>query len=106
MKVVLSDQAEADLETIADWIAKDSPRRAVAFVGELKARCGALARFPARYPVIVKRNARAIRRCVHRNHLILFEFDGAADVMVVRILHGAQDYLALLDATSTVNEDG
>ena len=36
MKVVLSAAAENDLENIADTIAKDNPRRALTFVGELR----------------------------------------------------------------------
>ena len=39
MKLVLTEEARADLVRIADWIARDSPRRAVTFVDEVEAHC-------------------------------------------------------------------
>jgi toxin ParE1/3/4 len=36
VRVVLSNQAETDLEEIGDYIAADSPARAVSFVRELR----------------------------------------------------------------------
>ena len=48
MKVVITAAAEDDLEAIAERIARDSPRRALAFVEELRACCLPLARSPRR----------------------------------------------------------
>ena len=42
-------QAERDLETIGDYIAKDSPRKAISFVRELRAQCVKITRSPQGY---------------------------------------------------------
>jgi plasmid stabilization system protein ParE len=46
MIVVLTAEAEADLEQIADDIAADNPMRALSFVGELRELCERLAEIP------------------------------------------------------------
>jgi toxin ParE1/3/4 len=46
MRFRFSRRAEADLEEIADYIARDSPTRAASFVQELRARCRQLSEFP------------------------------------------------------------
>lgn len=39
MIVEFSDEAESDLEQIADYIAKDNPRLALSFAQELRGKC-------------------------------------------------------------------
>jgi len=39
MRVILTVQAELDLEEIGDYIAADNPERALSLVGELRAHC-------------------------------------------------------------------
>ena len=46
----LSPRAAADLEEIADYIARDNPVRAATFVAELEAKCQAVAETPDLYP--------------------------------------------------------
>lgn len=41
MIVLITRQAEADLERIGDYIARDNPRRAISFIGELIANANA-----------------------------------------------------------------
>jgi len=107
MKVVISAAARADLRSVGDWIAKDSPRRAVTFIRELVGRCQGLATNSARYPVVTTVRGRAIRRCVHGDYLVFFEIErSAAVVHVLRVLHGAREYGTLLGgADETGNED-
>jgi plasmid stabilization system protein ParE len=50
--VVITEEAEADLEQIGDAIAVDSPERALSFVRELRGRCEGLAEFPKAYPPV------------------------------------------------------
>jgi toxin ParE1/3/4 len=51
MIVVISDEAEAELEAIGDWIAQANPTRTLSFVMELQApvrgSLGCAERFPA-----------------------------------------------------------
>ena len=59
MSVVISATAEGDLERIADRIAMNSPRRALAFVQELRGCCEDLAVFPRRFPLVARYEIRA-----------------------------------------------
>ena len=44
--VIFSAKAEDDLEEIADYIAVDSPRRALSFIHKLREQCQKLELFP------------------------------------------------------------
>jgi toxin ParE1/3/4 len=46
MRCSFSHLAALDLEEIADYIARDNPRRALSFVRELQERCAKIASFP------------------------------------------------------------
>jgi len=39
MRFRFSRRAEADIEEVGDYIARDNPARAVTFIAELRARC-------------------------------------------------------------------
>ncbi|MCY1740714.1 type II toxin-antitoxin system RelE/ParE family toxin [Ensifer sp. SL37] len=95
MIVEFSGEAESDLEQIADYIAKDNPLRALAFVQELRARCEALAYGPLAFPLVPRYEGHNIRRRVHGNYLIFYRAE-AERVLIVHVLHGALDYAALL----------
>jgi toxin ParE1/3/4 len=49
-RLLLSPRTAADLEEIADYIARDNPVRAASFVAELEATCRAVAASPQLYP--------------------------------------------------------
>ena len=51
MRCVFSTFAEADLEEIADYIARDKPRCALSFIGEIRERCQSLVAFPEAAPL-------------------------------------------------------
>ena len=91
MKVAFTEPAEADLEEIGDWIARDNPSRAVSFVLELRASCLDIGRRPNAYPFVLHRRQDSIRRRVHGNYLIFYRIGDAA-VEVLHVLHGARDY--------------
>ncbi|MCO1345946.1 type II toxin-antitoxin system RelE/ParE family toxin (plasmid) [Burkholderia multivorans] len=95
MKVRLSSEARQDLIAIGDYIARDNPSRARSFVQELTNKCASLANMPLSYPVVPRYEAKGIRRRVHGNYQIFYRVDGD-QVFVVRVLHGARDYEALL----------
>lgn len=95
MKVVLSEQAERDLEEIGDFIAVDDPGRARSFVREIRASCAGLASMPRRFPVVGQRNGLAVRRRTHGAYLIFYR-EASSRVEVIRILHGTRDHIRLL----------
>lgn len=49
MRIVFTGAAEADFESIGDFIAADNPLRAVSFVQELRQACEGLASFRANF---------------------------------------------------------
>jgi toxin ParE1/3/4 len=95
LKVVFADAALQDLLEISSWIAEDSPRRALSFVGELRAACRGLGRYPRRFQLVSRYAGREIRRRVHGAYLIFYEVE-RSEIRIIRILHGARDYDPLL----------
>lgn len=95
MKLVITDEARANLVQIADRIARDNPRRAISFLNEIEAHCRQISKTPFAYPALSGREAGGIRRTVHGNYLIFYRVEPRR-VAVIHILHGARDYEALL----------
>jgi toxin ParE1/3/4 len=95
MKLVITDEASADLFAIGEWISVDNPRRALSFVDELKARCNRLIDAPQAYPLVPRHEASGVRRLPHGNYLIFYRVRDNT-VEIVHVLHGARDYEAIL----------
>lgn len=89
MRVVLSNQAEVDLEEIADYIAADNPVRAVSFVRELRVHFEQIAKAPLAYAQRSELGD-GVRCCTHGNYLILF-IPNEGEVLVARVVHGRRD---------------
>jgi len=51
MNCFFSTIAEVDLEEIADYIARDNPRRALSFIHEIRERCQKIVIFPESAPL-------------------------------------------------------
>jgi plasmid stabilization system protein ParE len=88
MIVHLSAEAEDDLETIGDYIARDNPARAISFLRELRAKCLGLADLPERFPLVPRYEAMGMRRRGHGNYLIFYRID-VERVVIIHILDGA-----------------
>lgn len=95
MKVRFSAEAKADLAQIAGYIGADDPERAISFIDQLEATCLSLADFPGRFPLLDRYEKSGVRQLVHGNYLIFYRVEDGG-VMVLRVLHGARDYMALL----------
>jgi plasmid stabilization system protein ParE len=91
VKVVLSRNAEHDLEAIGDWIAGDNPARATSFVAELSKACKAIGRAPRRFPLVDRARDPTLRRRVYGNYLIFYDV-GVTAVEILHVLHGVRDY--------------
>lgn len=72
MRVVITPEAQSDLQRIALRIANDNPPRAISFVGELRQAAKALAGLPHGYPLIPRYEAQGIRRRSYRRYAILY----------------------------------
>ncbi|WP_387692841.1 type II toxin-antitoxin system RelE/ParE family toxin [Photorhabdus sp. RM71S] len=97
MIVQLTSEAEDDLEHIADYIARDNPRRALSFIMELRDKCMSLADMHQAFPLVQRYECHGIRRRVHENYLIFYRVE-AEQVVVVHVLHGAMDYATILSS--------
>ncbi|MBR0755806.1 type II toxin-antitoxin system RelE/ParE family toxin [Bradyrhizobium jicamae] len=95
MIVVLTAEAEADIEQITTYVAEQSPQSALKLVRELRARCESLADAPRGYPLVPRYEDHGIRRRPFGNYLIFYRV-GADTIEVIHVLHGARDYERLL----------
>lgn len=95
MRVRLSSEARQDLFAIGDYIARDNPPRAQPFVAELAAKCASLGEMPKAHSLVPRYAQKGIRRRVHGNYQIFYRADDA-EIVVIRVLHGARDHTALL----------
>ncbi len=96
MKLRFSRLSRNDLVSIGGWIAKDNPERAVEYVFEIEATCQRLIDFPFTGEKIGRYQKEEIRRKVQGSHVVLYTVR-AEMFFVVRVIHGAQDYLRFLD---------
>ena len=89
-------EAEADLLSIALYIAADSPRQAEKMIARLRARCTALSSqiFLGRPRPELGEDMRGL---VERPYLIVYRVIGA-DAEIVAIVHGARDLPSVLTA--------
>jgi toxin ParE1/3/4 len=93
--VVVTAEAESDLEQIASYIAEQSVEIALKFVQGLRDKCDSLADAPRGYPLVPRYEHLGIRRRPFGNYLIFYRV-GPDAIEVMHILHGARDYEPLL----------
>ena len=84
MRIVFTQTAETDFESIGDFIALDNPLRAVSFVQELRQACEGLASFPRRFPEADNFEAAGVRRRSYRSYAILYRLDDSGGVIILR----------------------
>ena len=85
----LSPRAAADLEEIAEYIAKDNPVRASSFVADLLVACAKIPAVPGAYPLRPELG-RGVRVAIHGRYMIFFR-DLPDEIRIDRVLHGARD---------------
>ena len=95
MKLAFTDEAFADLRQIGDWIASDNPRRAESFVEELIEACDASVELLRAWRLVERYERHGVRRRTLGDYLIFFRADDT-QVTILRVLHGARDYEAIL----------
>jgi plasmid stabilization system protein ParE len=93
--VVVTAEAESDLDQITTYIAEQSIEIALNFVQELREKCESLADAPRGYPLVPRHVHLGIRRRPFGNCLIFYRV-GTSAIEVVHVLHGARDYERLL----------
>jgi toxin ParE1/3/4 len=93
MHCFFTPAAESDLEEIGDYIAADSPARALLFVQQLRKRCQELCGFPKAYP-LRSDLAPDIRVMAFRHYLICYSLHPDR-VVIERIVQGSRDVQVL-----------
>jgi toxin ParE1/3/4 len=98
MNVRILAAAEAELEAIGDYIARDNPRRAVSFVRELRDKCLGLVDMAFAFPLVPRYEDRGVRHRVHGSYQIFYRVVGQPieRIDVIHVLHGARNYGAIL----------
>ena len=95
MRVVITAAAEADLERIGDFVARDHPRRAVTFIDELVECCERIADAPLAFPLMPRFAHAGIRRRAYRSYLIFYRSTDYR-IEVLHVLNGAQDFESII----------
>lgn len=85
-----------DLRGIGDYIAEDSPKRAITFVQELQTACIELTETPFGFAVLPNFADRGYRRRVHGRYAIIYVVRDDV-ISVIRVLSAAVDIDAALD---------
>jgi toxin ParE1/3/4 len=93
--VVITAEAEDDLEQIASYIAEQSPQTALNLIRQLRQRCESLLDAPRAYPLVPRYEHTGIRRRVFGRFLIFYRI-GQDRIEIIHVLHGARDYEAQL----------
>jgi len=93
-RVVFRPAAVSDLDQIYDFIAEDSPQRAIAFVRRIHQHCQTLSEMPERAP---RRNdlGEGVRLLVFEKRIAIAYRIHDETVEILRIFYAGRDYQAV-----------
>lgn len=89
-KIAWARVAWRDLEEAAEYIAKDSPHYAAAFVREAREAARSLAYFAARGRIVPEFHTPSIRELFVRSYRLIYQVTGET-VYIIGFIHGARD---------------
>ena len=92
--VTWTEAAWADLEGVAEYIAKDSRYYAATFVREVREAARSLKRFPERGAIVNELGDPAIRELYVRHYRLIYHVT-QKKVSILGFVHGARDLTAL-----------
>ncbi|MBN9890565.1 type II toxin-antitoxin system RelE/ParE family toxin [Salipiger abyssi] len=91
MLCIFRDEAIQNLKEIGDFIAQDSPERAVSYIQEMRAYCQQIALSPTIRRVVAHIEGRAVRKALFGNYHIYYTLLSDEDgIEIVHIRHGAR----------------
>lgn len=89
-RVIWTEVAWEDLESIANFISRDSPYYAASFVRETRDCARSLSRMSMRGHVVPEIGDRQIRQLIIQSYRLIYKVD-VSRVVVLAIIHGARD---------------
>ena len=89
-RVVWTEAAWIDLESIANFISRDSPYYAASFVREIRDCARSLSRMAMRGHVVPEIGDRQIRQLMVQSYRLIYKVERSR-VAVLAIVHGARD---------------
>lgn len=90
-KIVWSEQARDDLQSIVLFIARDNPEIAASFGYLLMSKVDVLAQFPQLGRVVPEENDKEVREIVFRPYRIIYKIMPEKEtVAIARVWHGAR----------------
>ncbi len=96
MRLAFTAAARRDLYEVGDYIARDSRRQALRFIAALEGFCATLLAQPERYPLLMHRADREIRRAPYADYLVFYRVSEST-VEVLRVIHAARDVGKIVD---------
>jgi len=93
-KIIWSFEATADLEAIADYIAKDSAFYAAAFVQEIRDASRSLVQFSERGRIVPELYNPNIRELFVKEYRLIYSIEESR-VIILGLIHGKRDLMAL-----------
>jgi toxin ParE1/3/4 len=95
LEIVYRPAALSDLDTIYDYLALEDPRRAIAFIDEIRERCRVLRDYPELGPA--RENLAPGIRIYPMPHRVIVAYRiTEATIEVTRVFSGGQDYESLI----------
>lgn len=89
-RIAWTAAAIEDLERIIEYIARDSPRYALAFAGRVRAEARSLATFAERAPVVPEFGDETVRELFLHSYRLIFRVRDR-EVQILAVIHGARD---------------
>lgn len=90
VKIILSESAWHDLDSITDYIALDSPRYAKEFSVRLFERIEQLGTFPESGRIVPEFSNELIRELIFGKYRVVYRIYGPTKIIIIRIIHGAK----------------
>ncbi len=90
MKIEWAEPALVDLESIRDYIRKDSEHYATRFVGRIIEAVETLEKFPEMGRPVPEAEQGDIRELLFHNHRIIYRVE-TSRILVLIVIHGARD---------------
>jgi len=91
-EVTIADSAWEDLDDIAEYIGKDSPRYAAEFTEQLLDRAYQIASHPESGRIAPEFQSPTIREPIHGSYRIVYSTEDSEVAVVLRFIHAARRF--------------